>query len=82
VHWDIEKHRKAGDKATLQKIEQLLNELREHPTTGTGQPEKLKYNLAGFYSRRINKKYRLVYLVEASVVRVLVVSAWSHYGDK
>ncbi len=52
---DIAKHKKAGDIPTLKKIEKLLNELMKHPTTGTGQPEKLKYNLQGLYSRRINK---------------------------
>jgi len=34
--------------------------LKEHPRTGTGQPELLKYDLAGYYSRRINRKHRLV----------------------
>jgi len=79
---DIKKHRKSGDKAILRKIEQLLNELREHPTTGTGQPELLKHNLQGLYSRRINKKHRLVYSIKAEIVTVYVVSAHSHYGDK
>ena len=79
---DIEKHKKAGDKATLKKLQQLLNELREHPFLGTGQPELLKHELAGLYSRRINKKHRLVYSVEEEQVIVYVLSAWSHYGDK
>lgn len=39
---DIEKHRKSGDKKILIKIDQILEELRTHPTTGTGKPEKLK----------------------------------------
>nr|WP_245558457.1 type II toxin-antitoxin system YoeB family toxin [Fulvivirga imtechensis] len=39
----------------------MFNELRQHPTTGTGQPEKLKHDLAGLYSRRINRKHRLVH---------------------
>ena len=79
---DIEKHKRAGDKAVLIKIEKLLNELMVHPTTGTGQPEMLKYNLAGLYSRKINKKHRLVYSINEEVVTVHVLSAWSHYGDK
>ncbi len=41
---DIERHKKSGDKKLLQKIEILLEELIMHPKTGTGQPEKLKYN--------------------------------------
>ena len=79
---DIAKHKKSGDKATLRKIEVLLVELQEHPKTGTGQPEKLKYNLEGLFSRRINKKHRLIYSVDDNVVSVLVVSAYSHYNQK
>jgi toxin YoeB len=79
---DIEKHKKSGDKPTLRKIEKLLNELMEHPIEGTGQPEKLKHDLAGLYSRRINKKHRLVYSINEQIVTVYVLSAWSHYGDK
>lgn len=54
----------------------------EHPRTGTGQPEKLKYNLEGLYSRRINKKHRLVYVVKDQIVTVVVLSAHAHYEDK
>jgi toxin YoeB len=79
---DIKKHKKSGDKATLKKIEKLLNELMEHPETGTGQPEQLKHNLAGLYSRRINQKHRLVYSINKEIVTVHVLSAWAHYDDK
>ena len=79
---DIEKHKKSGDTAVLKKIEKLLDELMEHPTTGTGQPEMLKHELAGLYSRRINKKHRLVYSIDEQVITVHVLSAWSHYGNK
>lgn len=79
---DIEKHKKSGDKAALKKIQKLLNELMEHPVTGTGQPEMLKHNLAGLYSRRINKKDRLVYAINDEIVTVYVLSATSHYGEK
>lgn len=79
---DIDKHKKSGDKAILRKIERLLNELMEHPLTGAGQPEMLKHNLAGLYSRRINKKHRLVYSINEQVVTVYVLSAYTHYGDK
>lgn len=79
---DIEKNKKSGDKAVLKKIEKLLNELMEHPTTGTGQPEMLKHDLAGLYSRRINNKHRLVYSIDDQMITVSVLSAWSHYRDK
>lgn len=54
----------------------------EHSLTGTGQPEKLKHDLAGLYSSRINKKHRLVYSINEKVVTVHILSAWSHYGNK
>jgi toxin YoeB len=79
---DIEKHKKSGDKVVLKRIEKLLNELMKHPATGTGQPEMLKHDLAGLYSRRINKKHRLVYSINQQIVTVHVLSAWSHYGDR
>lgn len=79
---DIERHKKSGDKLVLKKIEKLLNELMEHPTLGAGQPETLKYDLTGLYSRRINKKHRLVYSINEEVITVHVLSAWAHYGDK
>lgn len=79
---DIEKHKLAGDKKVLSKLEQLLNELREHPLTGTGKPEALRHDLQGLYSRRINRKHRLVYGIKEESVVVIVVSAYTHYGDK
>ncbi|MEQ8714735.1 MAG: Txe/YoeB family addiction module toxin [Cyclobacteriaceae bacterium] len=79
---DIEKHKKAGDQATLKKLQRLLNELRVHPAKGTGKPERLKHELEGLYSRRINRKHRLVYSIDESVVLVCILSAYDHYGDK
>lgn len=79
---DIEKHKKSGDKTVLKKIEKLLNELMEHPTTGTGQPEMLKHDLTGLYSRRINKKHRLIYSINEKVITVYVLSAYAHYETK
>ena len=79
---DIKRHKKSGNKKILEKVSILLEELKEHPRTGTGQPEKLKHDLEGFYSRRINKKHRLIYEIEEDVITVIVVSAYSHYGNK
>ena len=79
---DIQKHKKSGDKKLLKKIGVLLEELREHPRTGTGQPKKLRHNLNGLYSRRINKKHRLVYAIKDEIVTVLILNVYAHYGDK
>ncbi len=60
----------------------LMAELTEHPRTGTGQVEELKGNLSGYWSRRINKQYRLVYRIFDDRVVVEIVSFDSHYGQK
>ncbi|MEG0915984.1 MAG: Txe/YoeB family addiction module toxin [Myroides sp.] len=77
----IEKFYKAGNKGNIKKIEKILLELSETPYSGTGQPEQLKYELTGYWSRRINQKDRIVYRVEEQIVMVYVVSAIGHYED-
>ena len=74
--------RKSGQKKTLKKISNLFDELREHPTTGTGHVEQLKGNLSGLWSREINKGDRLIYGIEDNRVIVSVVSLKGHCGDK
>jgi toxin YoeB len=79
---DIERHKKSGDLKVLLKIDKLLNELREHPTTGTGKPEKLKYYEKPTWSRRITDKHRLIYRIENDKVIIFILSFWGHYKDK
>ena len=77
---DFEKIYKSGDKASIKKLEKIILELQEHPTIGTGNPEQLKHHLSGFWSRRINKKDRLIYeIIEEPENLVVVVSALGHY---
>ena len=78
----LQEWRKSGQKKTLLKIAALLEELWEHPTTGTGKVEQLKGDLEGFWSRRINKDSRLIYKIEEEIITVFVVSLKGHYGDK
>jgi len=79
---DLQKHKKAGNKATINRITTIVTELQEHPYTGIGHPEQLKYSLAGFWSRRINQKDRLIYSVQEDIVTVEVISVMGHYGNK
>lgn len=60
----------------------LLDELMEHPRTGTGHPEPLSGDRAGQWSRRITLKHRLVYEIRETEVVVLVLTAYGHYDDK
>lgn len=79
---DFLKLKKSGNKAAILKLNTLLNELREHPYSGTGKPEPLGANRAGQWSRRITDKHRLVYTVNDEEIIVHVISAIGHYDDK
>lgn len=79
---ELKLHFKSGNLATIKKIEKILNELLENPYEGIGNPEALKYELTGFWSRRINQKDRLIYRVDDDIVTVYVVSAMGHYSAK
>ena len=79
---DLRKHAKAGNKILLKKISKLLQELEEHPETGTGKPEKLKYKKIEYWSRRIDEKHRMEYIIDNYVVTVFLISLWGHYSDK
>jgi len=75
----IKKHKASGNKSIVAKIGQLLDELEEHPETGTCKPEKLKNDLSGLWSRRIDREHRLVYSIDGKIVTITVVSAHGHY---
>ena len=67
---------------TKKKIKVFLEELKTHPFSGSGQPEQLKFELHGYWSRRINQKDRMIYSVNDNTVTVEIVSAMGHYKDK
>ena len=79
---DVQVHKKAVQKSVLTKINALIDELREHPTTGTGNPEPLKGDRRGQWSRRITQKHRLIYEINEDVITVVLLTAWGHYGAK
>jgi len=73
---------KQHEPAAYKKALKLIDELRTHPTCGTGRPEQLKGDRAGCWSRRITLKHRIVYRIDNGVLTVLVLTAVGHYGDK
>lgn len=73
---------KRHEPAAYKKALKLLEELRLHPTTGTGRPELLKGNRSGQWSRRISLKHRLIYSIADGILTVLVLAAAGHYSDK
>jgi toxin YoeB len=73
---------KKSEKQAYSKLIKILEELIYHPTTGLGKPELLKHNYAGFYSRRISQKHRIIYSINDREISVNVISVKGHYSDK
>lgn len=67
------------DPQTVVRIKRLLKDISEHPYSGLGKPEPLKWSLSGKWSRRINRKDRIVY--EVDVDRILVFVLAMRYHD-
>ena len=68
------------DRKTLKRINQLIKDIeRNGPLKGISEPEKLKGDLRGRFSRRINEKDRLVYYIEQG--RVFIVQCKGRYDD-
>ena len=59
------------DPKIVDEINNLIEECRRNPFKGTGKPEPLKGDLTGFWSRRITKVHRLVYLPEDGAIYVV-----------
>jgi len=59
------------DKVMLKKINALIKETERMPFEGTGKPEPLKHNLAGWWSRRINLEHRIVYKIDNEAIVIL-----------
>lgn len=65
------------DKKILKKINDLIKDIQRTSYEGLGKPEPLKYDLAGFWSRRIDREHRLVYQVIGN--EILIYSCRYHY---
>jgi len=76
---DISYWKKSGNKAVQQKISALIDDILEHPYTGLGKPEALKYELSGSWSRRITQADRLVYSVDIENYRIEIETLRGHY---
>ncbi len=73
---------KRDEPNSFKKAITLINEIAEHPTSGTGHPEQLKFGTSNHWSRRITKKHRLIYRIFETEIHVDVLSAYGHYDDK
>ncbi len=74
---DLAYWKKINKVILLKKIRKLLESIIETPFEGIGKPEPLKHNLAGCWSRRVDKEHRIIYEVSDEFVTIL--SMKGHY---
>jgi toxin YoeB len=68
-----------NDKKQLRRINELIREIERSPFEGKGKPEPLKYNLKGFWSRRIDHEHRIVYRIEKN--EIILISLRFQYTN-
>jgi toxin YoeB len=71
IYWQTQ------DKKTLKRINDLIKDAKRDPFAGIGKPEPLMYNLSGCWSRRIDEKNRIVYMIVDE--ELLIISCRYHY---
>lgn len=75
--WEDYVYWQSQDKKILKRINLLLKDIDRNQYEGIGKPEPLKYELQGFWSRRINETNRLVYRIKGECIEIL--SCRTHY---
>ncbi len=75
--WEDYLYWQATDKKMLKRINALIADMLRHPFTGIGEPEPLKHNWSGYWSRRINLEHRIVYKVVEN--GVIIAQCRYHY---
>ena len=78
--WEDYLYWQTQDKKTLKKNNALIKDIDRNSYDGIGKPEPLTGDLAGYWSRRIDEKNRLVYKIVDGTIRI--AQCRTHYGDK
>lgn len=75
--WEDYLYWQSTDKNKQKRINKLIKDTSRTPFSGIGNPEALKYDLQGFWSRRIDGEHRLVYSFENDTLTI--ISCRYHY---
>lgn len=75
--WEDYLYWQRTDKKVLKRINTLIKDIKRQPFYGLGDPEPLKHNWSGYWSRRIDREHRLVYKVVHETV--IIVQCRYHY---
>lgn len=77
IAWEDYVYWTNADKKKIKKLNSLIEEITRTPFEGSGQPEQLKHQLSGFWSRRIDHENRLIYKVREENIEI--ISCKGHY---
>lgn len=80
--WDDVNYWIVNDKKTYKRIKRLIEDIERNPFAGIGQPEALKHNWSGWWSRRIDQEHRIVYKVRTlgdNEKELVIASLKGHY---
>ncbi|GHS95300.1 toxin YoeB [Alphaproteobacteria bacterium] len=72
---------KKNDPKGSERLNNILKSLRDNPRMGIGKPERLKYKEQEMWSRRLDKKNRVIYEIHEIENLIVVVSCMGHYED-
>lgn len=78
--WEDYLYWQTQDKKTLKKINRLIKDIDRNWYEGIGEPEPLKHDLQGYWSRRIDGKNRIVYRINSDTIEI--AQCGSHYRDE
>ncbi|MBR3466831.1 MAG: Txe/YoeB family addiction module toxin [Bacteroidales bacterium] len=79
---DLNYWKQSGAVISQRKIQKILKSMKTDACSGLGHPEPLTGNLSRYWSRRIDKKNRIVYEIFEEEQVINVVSLRGHYFDK
>ena len=76
--WEVYEELRSKDKLLHRNLCRLLKEMqRENPGIGIGKPEQLKYELTGFWSRKLSQYDRLIYNFDEKAIHIFAIGG--HY---
>ena len=68
----------AQDRRTLTSVNSLIRDIARNGNEELGKPEALRYQLSGYWSRRITEEHRLVYRITDTEIQI--AACRYHYG--
>lgn len=78
--WEDYLYWQTQDKKTLKRINALIQDIERNHFEGIGKPEPLRYEWAGYWSRRIDEENRLVYKINNGILEI--AQCRTHYKKK